>query len=132
MRIVRALLAAGALVTLLVAAPASPASGATVGATAFACTAACTATGTITSTAPVTSVYPFFRFECLDRGGVYQTSLEVRPSRVGTTTAGLYTYTWTATARSTYQCIGYAELTVFGANDNFTLDSRVAPFDTRI
>ena len=123
------LLVAGLTAGLLL--PAPRAEAATQGVTTFACTEACTATGTITSTSPVTSVYPFFTFHCLD-GRSYSTSFEVRPTRAAPVVAGVYTYTWTKTARSPYNCIGYAELTVFGASDNFQTDSRYAVFDTQL
>jgi hypothetical protein len=112
--------------------PARPADALSQGGTTFACTAACTATGTIVSTAPVTAVYPFFGFQCVDTSGYDYGSYEIHPTLVAPVVAGVYTYTWSATMRSTEECIGYASLTVFYASDDFILDTRYAPFDTRL
>ena len=131
MRFLRIAALVAALCGGLAFVPSPPAQALTQGGTTFACTAACTVTGTITSTVPVTSVYPFYSFECTD-GRVDSKSQEIHPTRVGPIVAGVYNYTWSATARSVYRCVGIAWLTVFFASDNFTLDTRIAPFDTAL
>ncbi|HEX7169106.1 MAG TPA: hypothetical protein VF230_19160 [Acidimicrobiales bacterium] len=133
MRLLKIAALVAALCGGLMVAPSTPAQAVTQGVTTFACTAACTASGTIVSTEPVPYVFPFFRFECLTPGRqVYSGSKQAYTTRVAPTTAGLYTYTWSATMRSPYRCIGIAELTVFGASDNFLTDTRVAPFDSQL
>lgn len=133
MRMIRMAVAVAALCSALLVIPAPPAQALTQGVTTFACTAACTVTGTITSTVPVRSVYPFYLFQCITPAlGSYSMSQEIHPTRVAPVVAGVYNYTWTATARTPDRCIGIAELTVFFASDNFLLDTRVAPFDTQL